>query len=367
MTDPLRSEYQRKSGRNNLSSWIEVKTGGSTGMPVAVIHDAVYRDRGRAGRLYSQYLCGFPFGTPYFRLWGSMQDIHAARDSAASRIASYLSGQLLLNAFHMQDQDIEKYIDMINASSTEYMMAYVDAAYQMAKYSLRMGKPIRPLRSIMACAGTVTSDMRETMARVFRAMVHNKYGSRECAEMACECERGRLHIYSNNVRLEIVTANGDPLPPGESGRVLVTLLSNTSFPMIRYDIGDIGTISRVPCSCGRPFPVLERLEGRSVEFLMTNEGGHVSPAYIIHLIGVVHNPGWIRRFQVVQTTVTDYELRLEVEQGVSESLYLETVSKIQQDLMAVLGQKSNITVSKMADIPLAASGKFFYTISQIRK
>ena len=196
----------------------------------------------------------FPFGTPYFRLWGSMQDIRAARDSWGGRIASYLSGQFLLNAFHMRDQDIEKYIDIINASSTEYMMACIDAAYQMAKYSLRMDKQIRPLRSIMACAGTVTSDMRETMAHVFRSSVHNKYGSRECAEMACECERGRLHIYSNNVLLQIVSADGDLLPPGESGRILVTLLSNYSFPMIRYDIGDIGTLSHGLCSCGSSIP-----------------------------------------------------------------------------------------------------------------
>ena len=51
--------------------WLVVKTGGTTGVPTAVVEDANSRDWNRATRLYAARQCGFPLGVPYFRLWGS--------------------------------------------------------------------------------------------------------------------------------------------------------------------------------------------------------------------------------------------------------------------------------------------------------
>jgi phenylacetate-CoA ligase len=367
MTEKLRLQYQRMADKGPGYSWILVKSGGSTGIPSIVIHDKEFRDRGRAGRLYSQYLCGFPIATPYFRLWGSMEEINQMKGSVSQALSGFLTGQTLLNAFKMRDQDIKRYIKIINSSSVKHMMAYADAAYQMAKYILRTREKVKPLKSIMACAATVTDDIRQTLKAVFQARVHNKYGSRECADMACECEAGGLHIYNNNVVLEVVGPDGSPLEAGQTGRILVTLLFNYSFPLIRYEIGDLGSLSARQCPCGRPFPLLESLEGRSIEFLKDNNGGYVTPVYIIHLIGVVHNPGYIRRFQLVQTSLLDFELQMEVEPDTPEPGLNDTIDKIERDLKAVLGEQSRIITRRVAEIPAAPSGKFFYTINNLEK
>lgn len=362
---PSLREQVNSTHRNKLSySWVEVKTGGSTGMPTRVIHDAEFRDRGRAGRLYSQHLCGFPFGTPYFRLWGSMKEINAMKDSFAHRVMSFLAKETLLNAFKMNDADIERYIHTINTSAGNHMMGYVDSAYEMARYALREGKRLRPLETIMACGGTVTDDIRKTLTEAFRARVHNKYGSRDCADMACECEAGGLHIYANNILIEVLDSQGNSLKPGQTGRIVVTSLFNYSFPLIRYEIGDIGVVSRTECSCGRPFPLLERLEGRILEFLTGTDGSFVTPVYIRHLIGVIHNPGCTRRFQLVQSSPIDYEVSMELERGVPDSVITRLFSSIRKDLTAVLGIGSNITVQRVSEIPSSASGKFLYTINK---
>lgn len=365
MTDKLRKEYC--SGGNMVYSWTAVKTGGSTGIPTIVIHDREFRDAGRASRLYSQYLCGFPFSTPYFRLWGSMQEINQMRDSIHHRVMRLLSGEILLNAFRMGNEQIKEYIKIINVNNVEHMMAYVDAAYQLAKYSSMTEMPIKPMKSIMACAGTVTDEIRQVLKQVLQTRVHNKYGSRDCADMACECEAGGMHIYANNVFLEVVDNNGNPLPNGESGRILVTLLYNYSFPLIRYEIGDVGTLTDQVCVCERPFPLLEHLEGRTVEFLMTNDGGYITPVYIRHLIGVVHNPGFIKRFQLIQNSLVNYELKLELEKGVSEQDCNVTIERIVKDLKAVFGSNSTIIVDKVNEMLPSQSGKYLYTINKVNK
>ena len=363
MIPTLRVEYESKS-RQRRYGWTEVKTGGSTGVPTAVIHDREMRDRGRAGRLYSQYLCGFPFGKPYFRLWGSTRDILQATESLPHRVQSFLSSEILLNAFSMDGDRLAQYLAEINRSNVAHMMAYTDAATELAHFAQQRGIAVRPLESIMACAGTLTNEARATLRAVFGARVHNKYGSRECGEIACECSSGGLHIESNNVVVEVVDDRGRLLPPGQPGRLLITLLGNRQFFMIRYDIGDIGVLTLDRCTCGRPFPLLQRLEGRAVEFLRDSNGAYVSPLFIIHLVGVVHNSGAIRRFQLVQQSPTGYELRLETSLKAQDSAYQEAVARIERDLKAVLGHMSQIRTTISAHLAPTSSGKFLCTINE---
>ncbi len=363
MTEELRLEYTGAK-RKAAYSWIAVKTGGSTGVPTTVIHDREYRDRGRAGRLYSRSLCGFPLGTPYFRLWGSMQEINQARTSWKDRAQAYLSDEIWLNAFRMEERDILRHISTINSTAPEHMMAYVDAAVELARFAQDRHMNMKPLRGIMSCAGTLTPSARTTLQNAFQAQIHNQYGSRDCGGIACECDHGRLHVYGNNLLLEVVDDRGDPAPADRSGRLLVTLLGNRSFPLIRYEIGDVGVMDNRDCECGRPFPLLARVEGRTIEFLRSTKGGYVSPLYVIHLVGVVHNPGLLRRFQLVQRSAVEFILKLELERGASQECYLETVKLLERDLKAVLGTDAQLRISKVAEIPPTASGKFLYTINE---
>lgn len=365
MTADLKEEYLSARRKDKFYSWVEVKTGGSTGIPTSVIHDKQFRDKGRASRLYSQYLCGFPFGTPYSKLWGSMADINQSRQSIPHKLMSCLGQETMLNAFRMENQNKERFIDVLNSSGSDYLMAYVDAADHLATYVREKGKSVRRLQAIMSCAGTVTKEIRSNLHNVFHARIHNKYGSRDCGDIACECEAGGMHVYINNVYLEVVDSANNPMPVGNAGRILMTLLGNYSFPLIRYEIGDVGALTNERCQCGRSFPLLKELEGRTVEFLLTPDGGYVSPVYIRHLIGVVHNPGFIKRFQLVQETLTSCELRLELEPNVSEDELKTCFSKILHDLQTVFGEKCNISLKRMTLIPETESGKFLYTINKV--
>ena len=355
----LRAEYRGEKAQARYS-WVEVKTGGSTGTPTTVIHDRDFRDWGRAGRLYSQHLCGFPLGTPFFMLWGSMRDINAAQDSATKRILNTLLHMHPLNAFLMDEAHMRDYARQLNESPINHLMAYVDAAEQLARFLEKSGAKMRPIESVMACAGTVTEEHRAIFRRIFGARTHNKYGSRECADMACECAAGGFHIYHTGVHLEIVDDAGQPVPPGTTGRILVTLLGNRRFPLIRYEIGDLGALRAKTCACGSPLPLLERVEGRMSEVITAATGAYVSPVYIRHLIGVVHNPGALEKFQFVQRGAADYTLAMQMDAAFPGTGFDKLSALIRRDLETVLGSTAKLTISRVADIPPSASGKFLY-------
>ena len=365
MSSQIRQEHL--SAKQNWSySWISVQTGGSTGTPTTVIHDKNFRDLNRAARLYTQRLCGFPIGTPYFKLWGSMREINDANESLQQRIASTLAGELMLNAFRMEGSQIDSYVQAINHSSIDHLMAYSDAAYRMAEHIRAARLKVRPLKSVMACAGTLTDEMRQSISNAFgQARVHNMYGSRDCGAMACECLHGGFHILENKVILETVDQAGAPVSPGEAGRILVTLLGNYGFPMIRYEIGDVGSMSRTRCDCGIPTAVLDRVKGRTVEFILSAIGGYISPAYIFHLIGVVHNSGVIRRFQIVQDALDHAVLSLEKESGAEEAMINDSIANIRRDLLTVFGAGMKLEIKVVDRIPESNSGKFIACINRM--
>jgi len=364
MTPELRAQYQSRR-RPAAYGWTEVRTGGSTGQPTTVIHDARLRDCGRAARAFSQELCGFPFGTPYFKLWGSLQDIMQAGDSYVGRLTRLLAGERQLNAFRMDEQRMQEYLDFMGRDKARHMMAYADCAEALARFAKRCGLKVKPLESVMCCAGTLTPAARKLIGEVFQARVHNKYGSRECAEMACECSEGGMHIYAPFVHLEVVDERGKPAQPGQLGRILVTLLENYSFPMIRYEIGDLGALAAGRCSCGCSFPLLERVEGRTVEALRTRAGDYVSPLYVIHLLGVVRNPGYVKRFQLEQRQVNQFRLKLETEPGAPSEAATALGSALGSDLGAVIGEPCQVEVELTERIPESPSGKFLPVISRV--
>lgn len=347
--------------------WLVVKTGGTTGIPTAVVHDASGRDAGRASRLFSQQLCGFPLGTRYFRLWGSEQDLMQQRESIDRSVLRNLLGEVPMNAFRAREAELRQHLQTIfTHPEIQHLMAYVDAAASLALFVEEQDLVHPRFKTIMACAGTVTSEWRALLERVFQAEVFDKYGSRECADIACECTaHAGLHVYSPTVFVEVVDDEGQPCVPGITGRILVTLLQNQTFPMIRYEIGDMGVWSESePCPCGLPFPRLASLQGRADDMLTTSDGTLLSSVFVRHFIGVSLNRQLIREWQLEQTTSNDFVFRYVPHQrdGLQENL-----SQIHTAFRKALGEEAAIALLEVGEIPPSPTGKTRWIVNRCQR
>lgn len=340
--------------------WLVVKTGGTTGNPTSVVHDAEFRDWGRASRLYSQKLCGFPLGIRFFRLWGSEQELLRQEEKLDRRVLRNLLGEIPMNAFRAKEKDLLGHLKTLRDNgSISHMMAYVDAVVSLARFVDERGLPQPSFKTIMACAGTVTPEWREILQRVFQAEVFDKYGSRECADIACECsQHAGLHVYSPVVYVEVVDNEGHECPPGKPGRLLVTLLNNPSFPMIRYQIGDMGVWAEPgACSCGLAFPRLQSLQGREDEMLATEDGTLLSSVFIRHIVGVSLNQQLIRQWQFEQTARGKFTFRYVAH---SADELEENLRKLEASFRTALGPSSNIQMEPVSEIAPSPSGKIVW-------
>src|SRR6202011_632640 len=97
-------------------------------------------------------------------------------------------------------------------------------------------------------------------------------GGRDSGFIAHECPRGGMHIMADAMIVEIVDDQGRALPAGTVGQIVVTDLYSHEVPFLRYVTGDLGSIARGRCGCGRGLPMLQSVEGRSNDSIVTPDG-----------------------------------------------------------------------------------------------
>lgn len=167
-----------------------------------------------------------------------------------------------------------------------------------------------------------------------------------------------MHVHSDSVIVEVADDEGAPLPEGKSGNLLVTPLWRNSMPIIRYETGDVGSLSQ-GCPCGRGTPVLKTLEGRKNDFIATAGGRLLSPRVIFNAL---RDLDYVLQFQAVQEREGQLHLSI-VPRGRPPSGWKQDLTK---RLDALLPEPFEMTMETADSILREKSGKTKFVVSRAR-
>lgn len=135
------------------------------------------------------------------------------------------------------------------------------------------------LLKTLTCGGDqLLPEVRSRMERFFGVPVTDVYAMSEVGILASKCHRGQLHLHTPFNVLESVNEAGEKVFEGEVGNLLVTHLTNTAMPLIRYETGDRGRIDTTSnCPCSVALPILITLEGRRRQQFFNAQGKLCEP------------------------------------------------------------------------------------------
>ena len=103
----------------------------------------------------------------------------------------------------------------------------------------------------------------------------------------CEKDEG-MHYWDDFLYLEVIDpATGENVPDGEMGEIVITTLVKEGAPLIRYRTHDLSRIIPGKCSCGRCFPRIDRIMGRTDD-MMKIKGVNVFPSQIEEVLASFH-------------------------------------------------------------------------------
>ncbi len=102
--------------------------------------------------------------------------------------------------------------------------------------------------------------------------------------VAAECEyRDGLHVWEDAFFVEIVDADGAPVPDGTPGELVLTPLFRETLPLLRYRTGDAAALLPGPCRCGRTHRRITRILHRLDQVLIIT-GVNVDPGDVERIL-----------------------------------------------------------------------------------
>lgn len=136
------------------------------------------------------------------------------------------------------------------------------------------------VRRVLLCSDNVAQPVIDDIAAIWDCEVFQHWGMTELGYgggVDCPQHCG-FHLQEGDVLFEIVDLEtGQPLPPGQVGEIVVTTLTRTAMPLIRYRTGDLSRFLCGPCACGSALRRLDRILTRKTG-LIALSGGAVSMA-----------------------------------------------------------------------------------------
>lgn len=213
------------------------------------------------------------------------------------------------------DRDL---IPRLNAFRPTALTAYAGVLEMLAEEAEAGRLRLAPeLGQITSNSEELTARARNRLARTFGTPVINNYATGECPFLTngCPTDPG-AHLNADWAILEVVDDNYQAVPAGSPGRkVLITNLSNTAQPIIRYEVGDVVTMADRPCRCGNRLPRVERIDGRSADSFWVHDG----QGYRVLINSVFKNAfdyvREVREWQAVQYARNGVRLRVELLPG----------------------------------------------------
>jgi phenylacetate-CoA ligase len=165
----------------------------------------------------------------------------------------------------------------------------------------------------------------------------------------CPAHRG-MHYWSDYLLFEIIDpVTGKQLPVGEQGELVITTLTKEGMPLLRYRTHDITRIIPYPCPCGSPYPMIDRVLGRTDDMIKI-KGVNIYPGQIDHVLRIT--PGLSSEYQIHLARKQGKDVMTVKVEGEEGSNFTIAGEQLRKNIKAKIGISVNVEI-----VPLGALGR----------
>jgi phenylacetate-CoA ligase len=228
----------------------------------------------------------------------------------------------------------------------------------MALELMRRGVQPKPLKLVIGGAEVISASSRHLCREAFGTELIEVYGSVEIGNMAYETRtRDGLHLCEDLVYFEFLDAEGEPVPPGEPGRVVLTDLMGNVMPFIRYDQGDLAVFEHKGAN-GSGRRRIVQIVGRDCDLLRLPDG---TQRTFQSFADIMHENVGIRQFRVVQKTPTLFHILI----NAAPSYLLQIEADLMGRLQARFPNTVRFEIIPVDRIEPDTSGKLRWLVSEV--
>ena len=254
----------------------------------------------------------------------------------------------------------ERQIELIQDLEVSAIACTPSYLMHLGETAQRMGVSIKndtKLRTAVVGAEPWSEEMRKKLYELYGISAYDIYGTSELSgPLFTECTAMEgFHPWGDIIYCEVLDPESNkPLPDGERGELVVTMLQKEGLPIIRYRTGDISAIHHEVCVCGRTHPRVERLSGR-VDDMLIIRGINVFPSQIEHTLLGLREVGDSFMIEVSREGALDTMLvKVELPQGFSPDKLEDLITikrHVERELRNSLNVAAGVELVEYGSLP----------------
>ena len=270
--------------------------------------------------------------------------------------------QVYFSTFHISPGTAKDYVNAMHTFLPTHLIVYPSSLSYLAVLMLDQNlAPPNSIKVIFSNAEVLFPQQREVIQNAFKCPVVNTYGMGEITAAGSECQASKLHVWPEVGYFEVYDPdNRIFIKDGEEafGEYILTGLLNEDMPLIRYQLGDRGSLPVFEdCRCKRKLPVIKKIEGRTTDMILTPDGRK------LFWFNSVFYGKPVVEAQIVQLDL--YKLIISIVPGKGYSS--DTEKEIKHAMQSRVGNQMEIQTKIINKIPRTKSGKFKAVVSKLNE
>lgn len=166
----------------------------------------------------------------------------------------------------------------------------------------------------------------------------------------CEHEEG-IHYWDDYLYIEIIDPKtGETVPDGEPGEIVITTLVKEGAPLLRFRTHDMSRIIPEPCSCGRSYPRIDIIQGRSDDMFKVR-GVNMFPGQVEEILQQVDGVLSEYVINIAHDDVQNRDVMLVTVEAEGRVNFEQTGIKIRELFKSRIGVTPRITVVPFGTLP----------------
>jgi phenylacetate-CoA ligase len=332
-----------------------VTTGGSTGMPFGFFRDRVSFAKELASKAYQYYRVGWREGDRQIVFRG----LPIETEDHTEYVPEF--NELRCSSYYLVPEWLEVYRLRALEFQPAWIKGYPSSIEVFANFLKETARPFPRVRGILCASENLYDHQRILFQQVFNAPVFSHYGHYEMAVLAGFCEHeSTYHVLPQYGFAELIDEKGNPVSePGKRGEIVGTSFISNVTLFLRYRTQDFAVLKGWGCSsCGRPYQIWERIDGRLQEFIVTASGRLISMT-AINMHDDVFDHVW--QFQFYQKQIGEVVFRYIPKPTCTATI----VEDMKKRLLLKLGTDVQLAMQAVDRIPLTKRGKHRFLIQEL--
>jgi len=195
---------------------------------------------------------------------------------------------------------------------------------------------------------------REYISRELGIELYDIYGLTEIygpgIGINCDKQTG-MHYWDDFIYIEIIDPQtGKTVEDGVEGEIVITTLVKEGAPLIRFRTHDISRIIPGKCPCGREYPRLDVIKGRSDDMFKVH-GVNMFPSQVEELLGRIDGVSSEYKIDIAHDDEKNRDIIMLTVEAEGRVSFDDTALKIKNLLKQVVGVTPKVVVVPVGTLP----------------